>query len=1251
MSPLSPCAHLIQLGISVLRLRLIATLVGLSVAGIACAFEPALVAKSATTTIDCAMTPFGDSVPMEIDREPLYLHGGGAGRRFDEYRGRQTPAEPEPLTRLYRVLLDQPLLTPRPLQTAITIDLNGDGRDEVVAAFSDNNGFVELGVYQRVDTPSPSAVLVDVWKFTGDNIANRIDLAAGDFDGSQDGKQELAMSWPIAGGADANKSRVVFLTGDANGHIAQADDATAGRWLSTHTSGFTSLAKGDFLLDGRDQVVLAAIVTVPATVGEVALKLDLLEFATQYPVLLPPAVGSSNVGSAAFNSSFAQNGGYSAFQEDYVTGDANQRSIIDVLALQADGGDLVDSAADELAVHLMFNNNAGSFGVGRYPVLGQRLLHFDTTRGANNALTGIALGGSNGSDSNRIVRYYGLFGSPTPVPPPAPAIDATVADVDGVGKAEILIAQSGREPASADDIGTLVWWAHTVDVRLQSAFRYKNIGGRAVAFTNHSLGDVQSVLWNFGDGNTSGEFHPYHQYASTGSKTVTLTVTPSSGSPVQSNYSITVIDGSNAVLQGPLPPNYVYRIVPQFHYQGVSTAAGANYAANSLPSIAVTDLDLDGRNDVLTTAYSNSGAIVRSVFKVPNSPPAPPYDYVLEEVIEPVTSVSDLKLLTADFDGDSTFATLGTDCRNVTDKQLRNLTWLPPYFSALQGAASKETHFGRSTGQTNSYERQTGSYTSHDVSGHIGAEVGFTLGPAKVEATLVFTAGKNWQKARGSLHGNETEYSIDQGFSQSAGEALVGVESNNSDCYSYNLVQAGTTFDPSVAGLRMCEVKSELKSTSGTDADNWNSLFNETAPVLVPQHWLPMQRDWANLALFRSVAGTGANRADATDGRFTTAASAAASASPYLEIDLGEVRDISAVRVFPAANSAVVNGLVSLAFDKFDVDVWGYRLYASETPFAGAGVPSGPAVLSFLQPHTGSQAAPTNEAVSNVWSIWTLDATTRAPLRARYLRVQHPGSAKVNIAEIQVFGATHADPQRFPDDVCDPLVGDGVFNARVWDALSSTYKTIEVRGDLMWTGSVPSGSATTGVPGCSNDLTADVPNELQPNRSLKFVAQRPIWEGTAVGDSADPYWELSESSTISEGSYSSIDSSTRVGVEFDFTAGFGVKVAAGAAYEFTKGITTDVQSSVGWTDGLGIGGQLGGFVSPGPGVVSQCQYYPRPYSFHLADFSSVGFRQDLYVTDYVVKHLERGGGAWQRNAVPQVCFGPVDAEIFKNSFE
>lgn len=268
----------------------------------------------------------------------------------------------------------------------------------------------------------------------------------------------------------------------------------------------TSLTSGDFLLDGRDQVVLTAT-TFPA-LAQTSLRLDLIEYKTAYPLLLPASADSSNVGSAAFDSPFAlQYAGawYSLFAEGYFTRDVQHREIKIVRALSVDAGDVVDSAADELVVHLMFQNDYGEFGnPAPYPVLGQRLLHFDTTRDGNNLLTGIALGGSNGADSNRIVEYYDRLDSvgSTPVPP---AIDATIANVDGVGKAEILLTRAGRDLSGFDDIGELRWWAHPVDVRLQAAFRYRNIGARAVAFTNHALGDVQSVLWDFGDGQTSTE--------------------------------------------------------------------------------------------------------------------------------------------------------------------------------------------------------------------------------------------------------------------------------------------------------------------------------------------------------------------------------------------------------------------------------------------------------------------------------------------------------------------------------------------------------------------------------------------------------------------------------------------------------------------------------------------------------------------------------------------------------------------------
>ena len=50
-----------------------------------------------------------------------------------------------------------------------------------------------------------------------------------------------------------------------------------------------------------------------------------------------------------------------------------------------------------------------------------------------------------------------------------------------------------------------------------------------VTFTDKSAGDVESWLWDFGDGGTSTEQNPEHTYAETGKYTVTLTVTGEGG--------------------------------------------------------------------------------------------------------------------------------------------------------------------------------------------------------------------------------------------------------------------------------------------------------------------------------------------------------------------------------------------------------------------------------------------------------------------------------------------------------------------------------------------------------------------------------------------------------------------------------------------------------------------------------------------------------------------------------------------------
>ena len=51
-----------------------------------------------------------------------------------------------------------------------------------------------------------------------------------------------------------------------------------------------------------------------------------------------------------------------------------------------------------------------------------------------------------------------------------------------------------------------------------------------VNFTDTSTGDNLTYLWNFGDGNTSPEQNPIHEYAVSGEYTITLTTTNNYGS-------------------------------------------------------------------------------------------------------------------------------------------------------------------------------------------------------------------------------------------------------------------------------------------------------------------------------------------------------------------------------------------------------------------------------------------------------------------------------------------------------------------------------------------------------------------------------------------------------------------------------------------------------------------------------------------------------------------------------------------------
>ena len=70
-----------------------------------------------------------------------------------------------------------------------------------------------------------------------------------------------------------------------------------------------------------------------------------------------------------------------------------------------------------------------------------------------------------------------------------------------------------------------------------------------ITFTNQSTGVIGWFLWDFGDGNTSIEENPTHQYTTDGPHTVTLTVLDYNGNPISRTIE-NLISFNNSIILG-----------------------------------------------------------------------------------------------------------------------------------------------------------------------------------------------------------------------------------------------------------------------------------------------------------------------------------------------------------------------------------------------------------------------------------------------------------------------------------------------------------------------------------------------------------------------------------------------------------------------------------------------------------------------------------------------------------------------------
>ena len=1139
--------------------------------------------------ISCDGTPFGRSVTFGIDAEYMEMMAtSGSLNAFDEYV--PLPGSP-PLERAYRAGLYPGALAGTTFLKAISLDLDGDGREEVVTANRVTaTGALRLGVFRR--TGAPSAELIDTWESS--QTFSTVDLAAGDLDGSNDRQQELAV---LLRTTSPFGMRVFVLTGAAGGVIAQPDQMAAGTW-NRALSGVqnASVTAGDMLLDGRAQIV---VVNDSGSNASLALNYNLLEYQPT-SAALPVVSGDTAIGSQAFQSIV----GFTYLADETTTSPPINR----FLKIDADAGDVVDTAAAELVVHALFADNSGG-DANNY--IGQRLHHFIPTR-TNGEITSIAFATRNDGkdyDWSHIVQGQNQNGIPT--------LEATIADVDRVSPAEIVLVRS--DPNERVDVEV---YKAKVDVTARFDFEYlpaftPPTPSQTLHFINQSTGEITGYDWFFGDeapsaGASSHEQSPTHRYATGGNFNVKLTVHGSRGE--SASYSWNISTGTSTSHDAS-PHGYLYRTILEPAYSG-------SYPASSLSdvaflNVATADMDKDGVAEIMTSMRNTTERWVRSIWHLEDA--GNPASFTGRHFVEEGSfgNVTAADLVASDFDGDSVKATLSTDgCLQVTEPKVRQVAWLPPYFHALQADADKAASFGRSISGGTSSEQAWGSYTSHDISAYIGVNIGLDGIGGQVSAKA--TAGYNYQVATGASHGTENSQDLSEGAVQSSGEALVVFDENTFNCYTYDLSSAEGPLPDSRA--RMCEFD-HADGVTSDDAENWDTLIARgTGPGGVPAQWFPLHRDWANLALFLPVTSnvdlpSATPASAATDGLFSASSASNGGAvvdNPYLEVDLGSVRDITDVRISPPPG--------------FASDLKGYRLYVSAAPFAGAGVPSGAGVSQF-EPGTGDDMA------FDRWNIWTRDRNTLAPLRARFIRLQHPGPATLNVAEIQVFGDVHVEPPAYPAAVRDPVANDGFFNVRVWDAVDREFRSIEQHGDLLWDGTAT--DTGSGFPGCGN---------------FTGLPKLSIWANQLIGGSAVTTWDLGSNSQTAVGNTTSFDSSYRVGAELDVEAGFIATVAAGSAYEFSSGVTEENTTTTYWGTGLQIGGEIGGFNDAS--LVSGCKYNARPYAYRLVDRSNTGYAHDSYAVDYVV--TEGGSGAartaWTRDDVPLECLGITD-EIFASGFE
>jgi hypothetical protein len=594
-----------------------------------------------------------------------------------------------------------------------------------------------------------------------------------------------------------------------------------------------------------------------------------------------------------------------------------------------------------------------------------------------------------------------------------------------------------------------------------------------------------------------------------------------------------------------------------------------------------------------------------------------------------------ISLAIGDWDGDSLKAVYapaygGTlRCQSVEEPNLAAVVFPPPYWQRLQGERIRQASLGQSTSSGTGAETNIETSSSHSVTVFAGLEVGGELGPVELEASLKATGGYEYKATHSNGGGIEGETKISQRFDRDNG-AFAVIQRTHHDCYTYQLQQGAQTLD---GAARFCEERGH--DTASVNLENWDTDYGP-AKNADTQQWAPVGRDWASLSLFRSATQSStagaASASRAVDGdtgdlsaahstyqqtgaRLTdgTVSSTQVQAQPWWQVDLGHTQALTALRIWHRYNYDCDQQTCAAQMGSFYV-------FVSDTDFSR--LSNNPSVLKNdprVHAYFFQHAAP---KVTNV-QLLAPAGNTLEPIQGRYVRVQLAGTAALSLAEVQVFGDKHIDPDRYPVWLRDPDAGttqvpdpndgnkpktkytpgtDGWFEVGVY-APDGTVKPVRMRGNLLWSsnGALQYGN-TQGIVKITKSDTLSIWSMAEERKS--FLTER-----------------------------QAIEHNVSVGAEIEAKGGVGAKVVLGGGYEFSTGVLTDTTNTVAWGKGLEIGGAAQGFPSTLDGQpvsldqVRSCEYGFQPFYYEADEEATSGYQHRFMVVDSVVPDAALNRGA------------------------